>query len=133
MRKPRARISDRAHKSEAEISDLHMSTFKADGSAGATFLLGLCRGQSLTRQSLIVLAKVFSIISGVHFPRDFTRRRDLIFKWFTDHISELEPFGPLFTLELISMEAREGDEPERAFPALLAAVSGGKQSKSAVC
>jgi hypothetical protein len=107
LRKNRARISDRAHKSEAEIAEVHLSTFRSDGSAGLVFVQKLCPGHSLRRESLIVLAKIFSIISGVHFPRDYTRRRDLIFKWFTDHIGELEAIGSLFTLEAQDMQARD--------------------------
>jgi hypothetical protein len=95
----RGRISDRSHQSEATISAQHMGSFKAEGSAGMLFLQSLCPGHRLARESLIVVAKVLSIISGIHFPRDYTRRKDLIVKWFTDHIHELEPIGRLLTLE----------------------------------
>jgi hypothetical protein len=76
-----------------------MGSFKAEGSAGMLFLQSLCPGHHLARESLIVVAKVLSIISGIHFPRDYTRRKDLVVKWFTDHIHDLKPFGPLLTLE----------------------------------
>jgi hypothetical protein len=117
VRKDRERISDRAHKSEAEIAQVHLSAFRSEGSAGLVFLQELCPAHSLTRESLIVVAKLFSIISGIHFPRDYTRRRDLIFKWFTDHIAELEAIGRLFTLEAENIQIRD----ESAFaPALRA-------------
>jgi hypothetical protein len=95
----RGRISDRSHQSEATISAQHMGSFKAEGSAGMLFLQKLCHGRRLARESLIVVAKVLSIISGVHFPRDYTRRKDLIVKWFTDNIHDLERFAPFLTLE----------------------------------
>jgi hypothetical protein len=54
-----------------------------------------------------VLAKIFSVISGIRFPRDYTRRCDLIVKWFTDHIGELEAIGRLFTLEAENLQFRD--------------------------
>jgi hypothetical protein len=99
MRRPRSRISDRGHKPEGQISDEHLGKFTPDGSRGLEFVQRMCRSYSLTRESLIVLAQVFSAISCIPFHRDFTRRRILVIKWFDDHIEDLEPLGVLFTLE----------------------------------
>jgi hypothetical protein len=102
----RQRISDRGHRREREISDEHLGEFSPEGSRGLDFIQRLCNSRSLTRESLVVLAQVFSAISCIPFHRDFTRRRSLVIKWFDDHIDRLEPLGPLFTLESESLHAR---------------------------
>jgi hypothetical protein len=96
------------HKREREISDQHLGEFKPEGSLGLKFIQELCPTYSLTRESLVVLARLFSAMSSVPFPRDFTRRRGLIIKWFTDHIVELEPLGTLITLEADFLQTRPG-------------------------
>jgi hypothetical protein len=93
------RPTSRRHHSEAEVSAIHMNNFKAEGSRGLMFIKLLCPGHNLTRESLIVLAKTFASISGVRFPRDYARRRDLVIKWFDDNFETLEPLGKLFHLE----------------------------------
>jgi hypothetical protein len=108
MCRPRERISDRAHRSEREISDGHMGGFSAEGSRGLAFIQRMCRPYRLTRESLVVLAQVFSAISGVPFRRDFTRRRTLVIKWFDDHIERLEPLGALIALDAVDMRPRDG-------------------------
>jgi hypothetical protein len=97
--RPRERISDRGHKKESEISAEHLGAFRVEGSDGMRFIQGICNSHSLTRESLVVLAQVFSAISRVPFHRDFTRRRSLVVKWFHDHVEQLKPFGSLVTLE----------------------------------
>jgi hypothetical protein len=87
-----------------------MDSFKAAGSDGLRFIESLCPGHNLTRESLIVLAKAFSWISGVHFPRDYTRRRDLVIKWFDNHVDALEPLGRLFHLEAITLHNNLGGD-----------------------
>lgn len=99
MKGDRQRISDRGHKRERQILDEHLGDFTPDGSRGMAFIQRLSPCGSLTRVSLVFLAHVFSVVTEVPFHRDFTRRRNLVIKWFDDHIDELEPFGSLFTLE----------------------------------
>jgi hypothetical protein len=99
------RLSDRGHKREQEISDLHTGGFSADGSRGLRFLERICPGHNLTRESLVALGRVFSLISGVKFPRDFTRRRILVIKWFDDNIDGLEPVGSILQLDATFVNA----------------------------
>jgi hypothetical protein len=99
MTRPRQRISDRGHKAEKEISDEHLGDFDPEGSLGLQFIRRMCPSHSLTRESLVVLAQVFAVISGIPFHRDFTRRRTLVIKWFDDNLDQLEPLGALITLE----------------------------------
>jgi hypothetical protein len=75
------------------------------------FLKRICHSNNLTRESLYVLAQVFSTISRVPFHRDFTRRRTLVIKWFNDHIDQLEPLGPLITLEAETTAAKPDAVP----------------------
>jgi hypothetical protein len=51
-----------------------------------------------TQQSLIALVNILSIIAGVPFPRDFTRRRTLVFKWFDDHFDRLAPIASVVNI-----------------------------------
>jgi hypothetical protein len=108
----RERISDRGHKREREISELHLGEFKPQGSTGLRFLQSLTPDHTLTRESLVILAQVFSSVSSIPFPRDFTRRRDLIIKWFTDHLDILEPFGCLLKLEVEPLQTRTENDSE---------------------
>jgi hypothetical protein len=110
QRTGRPRISDRGHLSEAKISELHLGRFAAEGSAGLHFLETLCPGHDLTCESLVALARVCSVISGVQFPRDFTRRRDLVIKWFDDHLDRLEPLGCIMILEAKKIPAKGSDD-----------------------
>jgi hypothetical protein len=84
-------VSDRAHCSEREIAEDHLGEFTPIGSRGLEFIEGLSGTPYLTRKSLILLARVCARVADIRFPRDFTRRRELIIKWFDDHIDKLEP------------------------------------------
>jgi hypothetical protein len=79
---------------------MHLGAFQADGSHGDVFVQALALGVSLTRESLCNLAHLFSALSGIQFPRDYTRRRALVLKWFDDHVEQLEPLGCLFSVRV---------------------------------
>jgi hypothetical protein len=100
------RISERGLKGEGEICKEHLAGFSPDKSRALTMLETLTPGQNLTRESLIVLAKLFSHISRIQFPRDFTRQRSLVIKWFDDHLDELWPVRLLVEIELHKGRAR---------------------------
>jgi hypothetical protein len=99
----RFRISDRRNLHESDISDQHLGGFSAAESRGQRFVDAICQNHSVTRDSLVSLAHVFSCISGVRFPRDFARRRVLVIKWFDDHIDELESLGKVISLEIMKL------------------------------
>jgi hypothetical protein len=61
----------------------------------------VANGYDLTRESLVILAQVFATITGVKFPRDYTRRRTLIIKWFDNNIELFEPVVRLIQLDLV--------------------------------
>jgi hypothetical protein len=103
-------VSDRIHKREGEISDMHLGVFEPEGSGGDRFLRQLSLGASLTRESLVNLAQIFSALSGVPFPRDYTRRRALVVKWFNDHLSTLEPLDGLFTVRIDKLVQKKKGE-----------------------
>jgi hypothetical protein len=107
-----------SHQSEATISAQHMGSFKAEGSAEMLFLQKFCPRRRPACESLIIVAKVLSIISGVHFLRPYTHRKDLIVKWFTDHIQDLERFGPFLTLEPDGSRINDNHETSNGIPHL---------------
>jgi hypothetical protein len=96
-----SRISDRRNLGESEISDHHLAGFSAAGSRGERFVAAMCQNHPVTRDSLVSLAHVFASISGVRFPRDFSRRRVLVIKWFDDHIDELQSIAKVISLEIV--------------------------------
>jgi hypothetical protein len=99
MKRTTHRVSDRANKGEKEISDRHQAGFIPRGSRGEQFIAKLIPEGELTCHSLGTLAKIFSALSGIPFHRDYTRRRALVIKWFTDHIDVLEPFQTIVKVE----------------------------------
>jgi hypothetical protein len=88
---------------------MHLGKFNPEGSDGLSFLLSLCPCRNLTRESFIILAQVFSILTSISFPRDFSRRRDLVIKWFDDNLDQIRPFSPLFILEAEVLQQRPAD------------------------
>jgi hypothetical protein len=112
MNPPQERLSDRAHRPEKEISDLHLNGFSPIGSQGWEFIRDLIPDGSVTCKSLVDLAKVFSAISRIPFPRDFARRRSLVIKWFNDHLEELRPIHAILTIISEPLPGNDLDEDE---------------------
>jgi hypothetical protein len=96
----KASISDRRNKTERQISDDHVGNFCIDGSQAESFLNRLLGddSQGVTRKSLVLLAVIFSELSGILFYRDFSRRRVLVFKWFDDHLEALQSIAPILNI-----------------------------------
>jgi hypothetical protein len=94
----------RRQRKESKIARDHLGSFVAEGSRAWGFIGGLTDGRSMTRDSLIHLASVFYVISGVPFKRDFRRKVDLVYKWFDDHLEELEPFGCIIEIDIVETE-----------------------------
>jgi hypothetical protein len=94
-----ARISDRRHNSEREVAIQHLGTFDAENSRAWGFLVKLANGHELVKKHLIDVAKIFATISGIQLPRDYTRRLDLIVKWFDVNLADLEPLSTIIKLE----------------------------------
>jgi hypothetical protein len=97
-------IRARANKREREISDQHLGEFKPQGSRGLAFINKLCQSERLTRRALVALAYPFSYVSGIPFRRDFSRRRDLVVKWFDDNIDLLEPLATVIQVAVEPLE-----------------------------
>jgi hypothetical protein len=91
---------------EGDVSNFHQAVFVIPDSRALQFLDGLLDGEALsyTRQSLIALAHIASAISGVPFPRDFRRRRSLVFKWFEDNLATLQPIACLLEISSKPLE-----------------------------
>lgn len=84
---------------EREIADLRLGTFIAEGSRGMQLLQRIYPRGELTRRSLYSFASLLAALSGIKLARDFTRRKDLLIKWFDDNYDELEPYSRFFVLE----------------------------------
>jgi hypothetical protein len=95
----RRRISDRAHDSEREVSSKHLADFQSRGSLGEKFAERIAPGMVWDKKRLIVLGITCSNITSLQFPRDFTRTRELVYKWLTDNYSTIEPLAALLRLE----------------------------------
>jgi hypothetical protein len=68
-------------------------------------LLDRMSAQTFSRQALISLASIFSLLIDVPLKRDYTRRKDLIVKWLDMNYEAVEPWVPYITVE--HMEPRE--------------------------
>jgi hypothetical protein len=103
-----SRVLDRRQKLEKEISDMHEGDFVVAGSRGLKFLDAILDGEALAfdRKSLIALAMLFSAISNVRFPRDFTRRRTLIIKWFDQNLEALQPIRTVLSFSYGSLDLK---------------------------
>jgi hypothetical protein len=91
------RLSRGLHK-EKDVADALTGTFNPSESRGLHLIERLSAGKELSREQMIGLAHIFSVLAKIDFPRDFTRRRDLLVKWFDDHFEVLEPFATVIHL-----------------------------------
>jgi hypothetical protein len=94
-------IANRANMSERDIADFRLGGFRAERSRAAERLRELYPYGDLTRRSLYSLASLLSALSDVKLPRDFTRRKELLVKWFDDNFDALETFLRFFELDPI--------------------------------
>ncbi|OHS97112.1 hypothetical protein TRFO_09685 [Tritrichomonas foetus] len=85
------RIKGRSSKTEKEIADLRLGEFNIEESVGMKFIKSIT-DKEITRQALVSLATIFSILSGIVVNRDLKRRRELLIKWFDINAEKLEPF-----------------------------------------
>jgi hypothetical protein len=88
----------RRNRTEHQIAVFLVGDFEAGASAGREFLSRLSNGEEIIKSQLILIAKVFSAVSRIRLPRDYTRRSELIIKWFNDHLPELEPLETIISL-----------------------------------
>jgi hypothetical protein len=92
-------VPNRALLREREIAVFRLGNFHADTSRAAQRLRQLYPYGELTRRSLYSLASLIGPLAGVQLPRDFTRRKDLLIKWFDDNFDDLRSYFDFFTLE----------------------------------
>jgi hypothetical protein len=85
---------------EGEIAKRLQGTFKAEGSRGWQLIGQIANGEKLGRRDILKLATLFSIVSDIEFPRNMTRRRDLIVKWFDEHADGLLMWASVIKLTI---------------------------------
>ena len=95
----RVLIPNRATMKEREIADLRLGTFVAEGSRGMELLQRIYPSGELTRRSLYSFASLIAALSGIKLGRDYTRRKELLIKWFDENYYALEPYSKFFVLE----------------------------------
>ena len=98
----RTKVRGRSAMKEHEICETRMGKFVANGSEGELFVQSMLPPDSnvkLTRESLIVIARILSVVTGIRLMRDYTRRRSLVIKWFDENIDALRPFQHVIHLE----------------------------------
>jgi hypothetical protein len=84
---------------ERDIADLRLGDFQANESRAAQKLGILYPHGELTRRSLYSFASLVATLAGVKLPRDYTRRKDLLLKWFDDNFETVEPYLRFFDLD----------------------------------
>jgi hypothetical protein len=85
--------------SERDIANFRLGDFHAESSRAAQKLRTLYPHGDLTRRSLCSFASLVSALADVKLARDFTRRRELLIKWFEDNYEALEPYLAFFELD----------------------------------
>jgi hypothetical protein len=85
--------------SERAIADLRLGTFSSQGSRGLEMLHRMFPSGEMTRRAMYSFASILGALANVRLERDFSRRKDLLVKWFDDNYDVLEPF--LHFVELI--------------------------------
>jgi hypothetical protein len=84
---------------ERDIADFRLGDFRAENSRAAERLRALYPHGDLTRRSLCSVASLIAALADVKLARDFTRRRELLIKWFEDNYEALEPYLAFFELD----------------------------------
>jgi hypothetical protein len=92
-------VPNRALMRERDIADFRLGGFHAEGSRAARRLRAMFPQGELTRRSLYSFASLVGALGGVTLPRDFTRRKELLVKWFDDNFDALEPYLGFFRLD----------------------------------
>jgi hypothetical protein len=77
---------------EHDTAEFLLGDFQASTSRTVEQLREIYPHGTWTRDSLSSFATVIGTIAGVRVGRNFTRRKDLLIKWFEDHYDVLEPY-----------------------------------------
>lgn len=96
MNKPN-RIS-RTSISEKNRANLLLGDFDPNNSRGMELIEHLTHHQ-VSRHALISIATILSGIIGVPFERDFSRRKNLVIKWFDMNYDLILPYKDCFEIE----------------------------------
>jgi hypothetical protein len=92
-------VTNRASMTERNIAEFQLDAFQPESSRAAQRLRVFYPHGDLTRRALCSFATVLAVLAGVTLPRDLTRRRNLLMKWFDDHFDALEPYLQFFELD----------------------------------
>jgi hypothetical protein len=95
MRRRKTSDSAAVHRSEKDIAREHLGNFQVENSRGWCFVESICPGKILTLKDLKLLGILCEHVTGIHFERDFQRKRALIYKWFDLHFDEIEPLAQI--------------------------------------
>jgi hypothetical protein len=68
-----------------------LGDFQIEGSRGKKFADQFDTNGAWPLQSLVILALSCSYLTGLKFPRNSRRNRALVYKWFDDNCSVIEP------------------------------------------
>ena len=77
--------------SESKRADAMLGNFNAKKSRGYQLILTIL-SEPISLASLISLATLLSFLIEIPFSRDYTRRKDLVIKWFDDNYDYIFPF-----------------------------------------
>lgn len=83
----------RRHATEKAVAQNLLGDFEVKNSKGLSIIetiMGENSFESISRNSLLSLTTILSKLTQIPFPRNFSRRKALIVKWFDDNAEELE-------------------------------------------
>jgi hypothetical protein len=99
MRGRKPSDSATVHRSEKDVANEHLGDFQVENSRGWCFVEAICPGKPLTLKDLKVIGILCEHLTGIHFERNFQRKRALIYKWFDRHFDEIEPLAQIVHLD----------------------------------
>lgn len=91
----------RKFNTEKALAKKLLEDFNAKGSRGEALIEQILHRdiKTISRNGLIGLGTIISGYTGINFPRNNTRKRDLIIKWFDDNELIIRPIAHNITVE----------------------------------
>lgn len=95
----------RHHSTEKDVAQSLQGSFEIKNSRGLKLIEELFNNRqfdTISRNSLLSLTIILSTLTQIPFPRNFSRRKALIVKWFDTNYDILSQTKPFVNLEFVA-------------------------------
>lgn len=83
------RVKDRRNCTERDITQLHLGEFEPEESPGLQLAMEFLDGCPCASQSLSIIAHLLGEMIQNPVPRDYTRKKALLIKWFDENCDDI--------------------------------------------